>query len=159
MTIVVQKVFWFITVGDSLLHSRLNMSASARPLRERVRKHYDYLINELMVSSYVNVLFQEKVLSSEEKERLSARGGRQERAQDFVDTLMHKSESSIHKFFHIVRVHEDKQPHIYYDVFPQHKANEMQAQRSVAAASLAALETETQGDAQWEELLVYFSTL
>ena len=135
------------------------MSASARPLRERVRKHYDYLINELMVSSYVNVLFQEKVLSSEEKERLSARGGRQERAQDFVDTLMHKSESSIHKFFDIVREHEDKQPHIYYDVFPQHKANEMQAKRSVAAASLAALETETQGDAQWEELLVYFSTL
>ncbi|XP_062504101.1 uncharacterized protein LOC134180934 [Corticium candelabrum] len=121
------------------------MSTTARPLRERVRKHYDYLINELMVSSYVNVLFQEKVLSSEEKERLSARGGRQERAQDFVDTLMHKSESSIHKFFHIVREHEDKQPHIYYDVFPQHKANEMQAQRSVAAASLAALETETQG--------------
>ena len=61
-----------------------------------------------MVSSYVNVLFQEKLLSSEEKERLSAPGSWQERAQDFVDTLMHKSESSIQKFFDIVREHEDK---------------------------------------------------
>ena len=95
-----------------------------------------------MVSSYVNVLFQEKVLSSEEKERPSARGSRQERAQDFVDTLMHKSESSIQKFFDIVRDHKDKQPHIYYDVFPEHKANEMQAKRSVAAGSLAALKTD-----------------
>ena len=129
------------------------MSAADRPLRERVRKHYDYLISELMVSCYVNILFQEKVLSSDEKERLvSAPGGRQERARDFVDTLMHKSESSIQIFFDIVREHEDKQPHIYYVVFPEHKPNETQAQRSVAGEATETLET--QGDAQWEELLV-----
>ena len=133
--------------------NRLNMSAADRPLRERVRKHYDYLISELMVSCYVNILFQEKVLSSDEKERLvSAPGGRQERARDFVDTLMHKSESSIQIFFDIVREHEDKQPHIYYVVFPEHKPNETQAQRSVAGEATETLET--QGDAQWEHLLV-----
>ena len=102
------------------------MNGAEEPLRARIRKNYDYLINELTVSLYINVLFQEEVLSSEEMEQLSLIHGRGEQAKHFVEILMRKPPRSIQKFFDIVRTQTDKQPHVYAKLFSDFPSDQAQ---------------------------------
>lgn len=40
-----------------------------RPLKDRLRTHYEYLVSELRVSIYVDALYGAEVLSDEDKEQ------------------------------------------------------------------------------------------
>ena len=97
------------------------MSRSNRPLRDRLRRNYTYLIDELTVSNYVNDLYQAAVLSVREKDELLSTTDRHKQAQIFVDTMMRKSEPAIQKFLDILQTRMDKQPHIYEVLFPEEK--------------------------------------
>ena len=123
-----------------------------------IRKNYVYLIDTLVVTLYINVLYEREVLSIEEKDRLSKILDRREQAQCFVDMLMLKPKESIQKFFDIVKDEKDKQPQIYERVFPDFLSTE-QEQRDGPNESVArkahevAARLDTMGDAQWEELV------
>jgi hypothetical protein len=93
------------------------MSTGDRPLRDRLRSNYTYLINELL-SNYVNDLYQASVLSGREKDELFATTDTHRQAQRFVDTLMGKGEPAIQKFFDILRTRTSMQPHVYEALFP-----------------------------------------
>lgn len=95
------------------------MSTSEQSLREHIRKHYAYLVDELDVLMYMDLLYQEKVVSRQEKESLEEQRGRSEQARRFVDGLLRKPELSIRKFLGIVEGQKDKQPQIYETMFPE----------------------------------------
>ena len=99
------------------------MSGAEEPLRARIKKNYEYLINELRVSLYVNVLLQENVLSMDDKERLSGICDRREKARTSVGILMLKDETRIEKFF---RFQTGKQRHIYERLFQDIVSNEQE---------------------------------
>ena len=134
-------------------------------LRDRIRKNYHYLVSELLVTSYVNALFQEGALSIEEKEQLSGICSRKEQAECFVDIMMRKPDKSIQKFFDIVRTQTDKQPHIYAKLFPDSLSSEQdqraqQLDGSNESVSRRAHEFEAAarsdpiGYAQWEKVVI-----
>lgn len=101
------------------------LSDGARPLRDRLRENYAYLSDELKVSCYVNDVFEAKVLSRQDKDELSdLASSRRKQAEAFLDTMMSKPESSIRKFFDVVRTQKDKQPQIYEHLFPEHTSIE-----------------------------------
>ena len=90
-------------------------------LRERLRNHYTYLVQELIVSNYLNDLYEQHVFSDQDKEGLSAEGDRRRQADLFIDILKRKPEEKIQRFFDIVRAQTDKQPHIYDEIFPEER--------------------------------------
>lgn len=91
------------------------MSGTKRPLRHVLRENYNYLMYELRVNCYVDSLFQERVLTLEQRDLLLQR----QDTESFLDILMNKPESSIQTFFDMVRTQTDKQPHIYEMLFPE----------------------------------------
>ena len=96
-------------------------------MRDRLRKHYAYLKEQLIASNYLDDLYGQEVLSGQEKERLEAVGDRrQQQAGDFLDILIRKPEEKIQKFFDIVKTTTDKQPHIFDEVFPEHQTTQEQ---------------------------------
>jgi hypothetical protein len=124
------------------------MSDEEEPLRCRLRDNWDYLIGELRVSLYINILFEKKVLAIEDREQLSEIPSRGVQAEKFVDIMLHKSESSIQKFLDILKNHEDKQPQIYKRLFRDSK-QEQQSQRAKREHEVAAnLE-----DPEWDSLV------
>jgi hypothetical protein len=107
------------------------VSMSETSLRNLIRENYVYLLGALDASLYIDLLYQERVLSEDEKGRLSNIRGRKEQAQAFVDNLSLKPEGSILKFFEIVRTATDKQPHIYEKLFPGSR-QEQQAKQGLS---------------------------
>ena len=97
---------------SSGLNSALIMSSDRTPLRDRLRKKYDYLIVNLTVSSYVDALFAKGVISVLENEHLRHESNRHTQARYLLDSLMCKSESTIGDFVEIVR-RKAEQPQIY----------------------------------------------
>ena len=96
------------------------MSASQRPLRDRLEIKYDFLVHELIPSYFVNKLYEKEVLCEEDKQQMTnPELGRYEQATRFVDTLMRKPESSIQIFLDLLRSQLDKQPHIYDELFSE----------------------------------------
>ena len=92
--------------------------SSDPPARRVVRKNYDYLVNELRVSKYLDAFFQEEVIDAQDKEGLQKKRNRYKQARYFVDILLGKPEEIIKKFFEIMKTKTDVQPHIYRRLFP-----------------------------------------
>jgi hypothetical protein len=82
-----------------------------------LRKNYEYLVNELRVSTYLDAFFSERVMSFEDKENLQKERGKVEQARKFLGLLLHTAEENIKKFFEILKTRQDKQPHIYRHLF------------------------------------------
>ena len=96
------------------------MSVKDRPLSDRLREKYDFLVDELNPSYFVNELYAAKVLCEEDKEQLTELANkRRKQATHFVDILMKKSEASIQIFLEVLISQVDKQPYIYEELFPQ----------------------------------------
>jgi hypothetical protein len=125
------------------------MSDKEEPLRCLLRKNSDYLIHELRVSLYINILFDQKVLSMEDKEWLRGIPSRGNQAEKFVDIMLRKPESSIQKFLDILRNHEDKQPQIYKRLFRDSK-QEQQSQRAKREHEVAA---NLEEDPEWDSVV------
>lgn len=123
------------------------MSTSEKSLRDHIRKHYAYLVDELDVLMYMDLLYQEEVVSRQEKESLEEQRGRSEQARRFVDGLMRKPELSIRKFLGIVEGEKDKQPHIYETVFPELTEHQSRMPEREVPGRSQAIE-----DPKWAEL-------
>lgn len=139
------------------------MSGNERPLRDLLRKNLTYLIDELIVSYYVPHLCQEEVLCDEDMDRLTVLPSRRQKAERFVDLLIHKSESGIQKFFDFLRTQTTMQPHIYSKLFPQHTSTEQhdtvqQRGDSIHTATSGSHESTSSSalmtDPEWDELVV-----
>jgi hypothetical protein len=83
-----------------------------------LRKNYEYLVNELNVSTYLDALYAEDVISFENKENLQKEESKVEQARAFLDILLYKPDDNVRKFFEIVRTRQDKQQYIYKQLFP-----------------------------------------
>ena len=92
------------------------MSARDPSLRRRLKHHYEYLVNELMISNYLGLLFSADVISMREMETLREMRVRHEQTTRFIDDLLRKSDDQIAKFLEIVQTKSDAQPHIYETV-------------------------------------------
>ena len=99
-------------------------------LRSRLRRHSPFVINEVIVDSYLTELHAAGFLSDIDKGRISDLNGRQKK-QEFVDTLMHKDEPAIQKFLDIARS-PDNQPQIYAEVMSEIVAAEREGTRRVS---------------------------
>lgn len=132
------------------------MSACERPLKERLRENYEYLVKELRVSNYVDALFGAKVISDQDKQKIRDLRDKYEQARYFLDGLMCKSEKTIANFFEVVKTGDDEQPHIYEKVFTRSEEQNTQDDRRSDAAtrSPTATKLSTEVDSEWEELLV-----
>ena len=99
------------------------MSSSIKePLKERLRTHYDDLKLQLRTHYYTDFLFANRVFSADDKEAVD----QMERtpihqAKRLMDILLTKSESSVEIFFQHLKTAQDKQPHLYYVLFPEEK--------------------------------------
>jgi hypothetical protein len=87
------------------------------PAKSILRKNYEYLVNELRVSTYLDAFFSEEVISLEDMENLQKERGKVEQARKFLGLLLHTAEENIKKFFEILKTRQDKQPHIYRHLF------------------------------------------
>ena len=93
-----------------------------RPLRNRLRKHSPFVINEVIVDNYVTELHAGKFFSNPDKDRITNLKGRPQK-KEFLDTLMHKKEGAIQKFLDISR-NPDQQPQIYAEVMSEDEGAE-----------------------------------
>ena len=93
------------------------MSAEEKPARRLVRKNYEFLINELRVSNYLDALYEEELLTSQDNASLRSEQNECKQAREFVNILLKKPEETIEKFFEIVKMRKDAQPHIYRKLF------------------------------------------
>ena len=108
----------------------VKMSAGSRPARDRIRKNYSYLEDELRSEEYAGVLFEKDCISQRDKDDLEdGRKSRREKAHLLTDILLRKSEQVIETFFEILRSERRKQPHIYYHLFPEHAHEHEQLSR------------------------------
>ena len=108
----------------------VKMSAGSRPARDRIRKNYSYLEDELRSEEYAGVLFEKDCISQRDKDDLEdGRKSRREKAHLLTDILLRKSEQVIETFFEILRSERRKQPHIYYRLFPEHAHEHEQLSR------------------------------
>ena len=97
----------------------------ARPLAQRLKKHYSEVVSEIMSTYYVEVLFSENVLSEEEKDELvEMKKTRASQAKRFLEIMLHKPESGIEKFFQTIKEATTQQPHIYDILYPKEEAQE-----------------------------------
>jgi hypothetical protein len=127
---------------------------AATSMKDRIRKNYDYLIRELQVSNYLNYLFQEQVLSSDELDDLRSIQGRKHQAERFVDTIMRKPEEKLKKLFDKVNT-DDGQPHIYKKIFGKSKQDsEQRASQGELGNTMTASSCSGTVDAQWEEIVI-----
>jgi hypothetical protein len=91
-------------------------SAIEEPAK-RIRRNYEYLVNEFDVSTYLDALYAEEVISFGDMDNLRNEQRKVVRARTFFDLLMTKPEQTIRRFFEILRTREDKQPQIYDRLF------------------------------------------
>ncbi|XP_062512447.1 uncharacterized protein LOC134188266 [Corticium candelabrum] len=92
------------------------MSARDPSLRRRLKHHYEYLVNELMIPNYLGLFFSADVISMREMETLREMRVRHEQTTRFIDDLLRKSDDQIAKFLEIVQTKSDAQSHIYETV-------------------------------------------
>ena len=101
------------------------MATASRPAKDRLTACHIYLVKQLDVQRYVDLLFKEGVLSEEQKDKLTKlRDERMKCASRLVDMLLDKPESTIDKFFKMVEAEKDHQPDVYKIVFPEHDVQE-----------------------------------
>ena len=109
------------------------------------------LRDRLIVSNYLDDLYEQYVFSDLDKERLAAERDRRRQADLFIDILKRKPEEKIQKFFDIVKIQTDKQqqPHIYDEMFPDHRSGQelerLQRPRSSNRIPLAYKKTQAYG--------------
>ena len=96
------------------------MSADKSPLKRRLREKRDYLVTTLRVSNYLDALFGAEVISDEDMEKLKNQSDRFKQTRYLLDILSGKSEESIERFLEMVKTKKDMQPHIYWELFPEH---------------------------------------
>jgi hypothetical protein len=125
-----------------------------------LRKNYEYLVNELRVSTYLDAFFSERVMSFEDKENLQKERGKVEQARKFLGLLLHTAEENIKKFFEILKTRQDKQPHIYRHLLEFSCADDQTARDDVLGQPIARRDSETvssslrTNNTEWEELVI-----
>ena len=117
------------------------MSSVQRPMRDLLRKHYEFLVEELIVDYYINYLYQAYVLCNYDKSRLQRTRDQRKKSERFLGLMMCKPESCIQKFFIVLRTQKDKQPHVYNLLFgvktpEQHTTAKMRTVHSKRTAPL-----------------------
>jgi hypothetical protein len=96
----------------------MDTSSREQPTKRVLRKNYEYLVNELNVSTYLDALYAEDVISFENKENLQKEESKVEQARAFLDILLYKPDDNVRKFFEILGTRKDKQHYIYKQLFP-----------------------------------------
>ena len=137
-------------------------SSSEQPFRV-VRKNYEYLVNELRVSNYLDALYGEELLSDQDVLSLRNEQDNYDQTRKFLDILKGKSEQVIENFFEILKTRTGPrfQPHIYHRLFPHAEQRDGTSQQddatnvAVAAVKLYAPSGSQQGEpaSGWEELV------
>jgi hypothetical protein len=94
-------------------------------LKDRLRKHYASLINQVTVEYYLNQLYAEEYFAVEDKDCLSELTGRKQKTA-FINTLMCKSDQAIQKFLDISK-ETNKQPQLYAEIMSEEEESNQQS--------------------------------
>ena len=128
------------------------MSSADGEIRNRLRKHYGYLVSELSPDLYLDFLSANKVITPEEEEDLrQTQKKRFSRAQLLVDLLLTKPKPHIELFVQHLRTATNKQPHIYTALYPEEKVGEHLATSQTDVES-DIKELIQQGSSQWYDI-------
>ena len=134
--------------------STLVMSSADRPLRDLLKRHYEFLTDELDVGCHIAALFQGNVISRNEKETLTSKQVIHEQATYLIDRLLRRDEEKIATFLEIMKTSKE-QPHIYKKLFLRDESTEEKTQgqdqvrhQNVEAVASSLAETES----PWERL-------
>jgi hypothetical protein len=94
------------------------MAFNKSPPKVILRSSYEYLVNELRATTYLDALLSEGVISPQDRGALLAEQEKHEQSRKLLDLLLYKPEENVRKFYEILKTRLDKQPHIYKHLFP-----------------------------------------